>query len=64
MAEKCISNSKYIYTHETGKWPPQTVDVHHVVARKNDSWKRIVCFSAISTLFIALFVLLPEVISR
>ncbi|KAH9619508.1 hypothetical protein KSS87_015654 [Heliosperma pusillum] len=60
MSEKCITNSRYIYTHETGKSAPQTVDIHHVVARKNGLWKSIVCFSAFVLLLIAFCVLLGE----
>ncbi|KAL9241516.1 hypothetical protein vseg_015622 [Gypsophila vaccaria] len=60
MTEKCKANSRYIYLHETGKWPAQTVDIHHVVARKSNLSRRIVCFSVITILLIAFCVFLGE----
>ncbi|KAK9713426.1 hypothetical protein RND81_06G026100 [Saponaria officinalis] len=63
MTEKRIANSRYTYMHETGKWPAQTVDIHHVAARKGDLWRRAVFFSAIAISLIAYCVLLGEDIS-
>lgn len=47
MAEKSIANSRYIYIHETGKWPSQTLDLHHVVARKSRLWNGVACLSGL-----------------
>lgn len=49
MAEKSIVNSRYMYIHETGKWPSQTqtVDIHHLFRRKNRRWIILACFSAV-----------------
>ena len=47
MAEKSIANFRYIYINETGKWPSQTVDLHHVVARKSCLRNGVACLSGL-----------------
>lgn len=43
MVDKCYISSRYEYIHEKGKWDSQTVDIHHVVARKK-VFKLAACF--------------------
>ncbi|XP_021752841.1 uncharacterized protein LOC110718308 isoform X1 [Chenopodium quinoa] len=60
MAEKRIVNSKYMYIHEAGKWPSQTIDVHHVIIRKNRRWIMLACFSAVVLLLNALYLIIAQ----
>ena len=55
MAEKSIASSRYIYIHEAGKWPSQTVDLHHVVARKSRLQNGVACLSALVLLLSAYY---------
>ncbi|GMH23999.1 hypothetical protein Nepgr_025842 [Nepenthes gracilis] len=64
MVEKRIENSKYAYIHgdDAEKWPPEMVDIHHVVAvRRNSSLKRaIVSLSALPLLYSSFYLFLGK----
>ncbi|KNA24369.1 hypothetical protein SOVF_016210 [Spinacia oleracea] len=60
MVEKCIRNSRYMYIHEAGNWPSQTVDVHHLVIRRNRRRTIVACFLAIVLLLYAFYLLLGQ----
>lgn len=50
-----------MYIHEAGNWPSQTVDVHHLVIRRNRRRTIVACFLAIVLLLYAFYLLLGQV---
>ncbi|KAL2905994.1 Phosphatidylinositol N-acetylglucosaminyltransferase subunit H [Bienertia sinuspersici] len=57
MTENRIVKSRYIYIHEAGKWPSQTIDIHHVISKQNRLWTILVCISALVLLLNASYFL-------
>ncbi|GAB4848381.1 hypothetical protein Ancab_003076 [Ancistrocladus abbreviatus] len=61
MDEKPITNSRFKYVHETEKWPPEMVDIHHVaVARCSGLMSTVLWVSALLLLSNASHLLLGK----
>ncbi|KAL8243442.1 hypothetical protein R6Q59_009700 [Mikania micrantha] len=50
-----ISNARFIYVHDNHKFPPHTVDTHHIIVRRSAMKSIVICLLAILLIAYAAF---------